>query len=135
MRERRVHGTDIRPTELAFGGASLGNLYTVTSDPTRFDDGGFVVPGDLRREWDFSRSGVMRSVEASLGRLGDDHIDILYLHDPDASGIPDAALAGAAALIELREEGVVSAVRIGSNSAVAVGMRSAAQVRDNIALL
>lgn len=180
MRERLIHGTDVLLTELAFGGASLGNLYTVTSDadavasvdqawasgiryfdtaphyglglserrlgaalagftrseyvlstkvgrlivpnenPTDLDDNGFAVPGDLRREWDFSRDGVLRSVEASLERLGTDYIDILYLHDPDASGIPDAAATGAAALIELRDQGVVRAVGIGSNSADAV---------------
>ncbi|TBN57677.1 aldo/keto reductase [Glaciihabitans arcticus] len=180
MRDRLVHGTDIRLTEIAFGGASLGNLYSVTSDedaaasvaqawesgiryfdtaphyglglserrlgaalsshargdyvisskvgrlivpnenPTEFDDDGFIVPGDLRREWDFTRDGVLRSVEASLARLDTDYIDILYLHDPDASEIPDAAATGAAALIELRDQGVVRAVGIGSNSASAV---------------
>jgi len=180
MRDRLVHGTDVRLTELAFGGASLGNLYSETSDadaaasiaaawecgiryfdtaphyglglserrlgsllgayprdeyvistkvgrlivpnenPTEFDDDGFIVPGDQRRQWDFTRDGVLRSVEASLARLGTDYIDILYLHDPDASGIPDAATTGAAALIELRDQGVVRAVGIGSNSAEAV---------------
>jgi D-threo-aldose 1-dehydrogenase len=180
MRERLIRGTDVRLTELAFGGASLGNLYTPTSEedavasveqawasgiryfdtaphyglglserrlgavlaghprgeyvistkvgrllvpnesPTPLDDQGFVVPGDLRREWDFSRDGVLRSVEASLERLGTDYIDILYLHDPDLSGVEDAAVTGAAALLALREQGVVRAVGIGSNSAAAV---------------
>ena len=180
MRDRLVHGTDVRLSEIAFGGASLGNLYSVTSEadaaasvreawgcgiryfdtaphyglglserrlgsllaeyprgeyvistkvgrlivpnerPTEFDDDGFIVPGDQRREWDFSRDGVLRSVEESLARLGTDYIDVLYLHDPDASGIPDAATTGAAALIELRDQGVVRAVGIGSNSADAV---------------
>jgi len=180
MRDRLVHGTDVRLSEIAFGGASLGNLYSVTSEadaaasvreawgcgiryfdtaphyglglserrlgsllaeyprdeyvistkvgrlivpnerPTEFDDDGFIVPGDQRREWDFTRDGVLRSVEESLARLGTDYIDVLYLHDPDASGIPDAATTGTAALIELRDQGVVRAVGIGSNSAEAV---------------
>ena len=47
------------------------------------DGHGFDVPADPRREWDFSRDGILRSVEASLERMGLDRIDILYLHDPD----------------------------------------------------
>src|SRR4249919_3953953 len=34
------------------------------------DDDGFVVPGTHRRVWDFSRDGILRSLGASLGRLG-----------------------------------------------------------------
>ncbi|MDF2442649.1 MAG: D-threo-aldose 1-dehydrogenase [Subtercola sp.] len=98
----------------------VGRLLVPAENPTGFDTEGFVVPGDLRREWDFSRDGVLRSVEASLERLGTDYIDILYLHDPDTSGIDDAMATGAAALVELREQGVVRAVGIGSNSAAAV---------------
>ena len=61
------------------------------------DDDGFVVPAASRREWDFSRDGILRSVDASLERLGLDDVDILYLHDPDdhwdeasTTGIDDA---------------------------------------------
>ncbi|MFK9326094.1 aldo/keto reductase, partial [Escherichia coli] len=70
--------------------------------------------------WDFSRDGILRSLESSLERLGTDHVDIVYLHDPDESEIPGAAEQGAEALISLRDEGVVRAVGIGSNSALAV---------------
>lgn len=180
MRERTIVGTKVAVTELAFGGASLGNLYKETTEadaasavqaawkcgiryfdtaphyglglserrlgralaeyprgdfvvstkvgriivpnenPTRWDDQNFRVPGTLRREWDFSRDGILRSIEASLERLGIDHIDIVYLHDPDVSGIPGAAFEGAATLLELRDEGVVRAVGIGSNDASAI---------------
>ena len=40
-------------------------------------------PGTHRRVWDFSRDGVLRSLEESLQRLGLDAVDIVYLHDPD----------------------------------------------------
>ena len=180
MRERPVAGTGLRLSELGFGAAGLGNLYSETTDadaaaavaqayesgiryfdtaphyglglserrlgtaiagfprgelvisskvgrllvpnenPAEWDDQGFAVPGDLRREWDFSYDGVMRSVESSLRRLGTDYLDILFLHDPDLSGIDDAVATGAAALTRLRDEGVVTAVGIGSNSATAV---------------
>lgn len=98
----------------------VGRLLVPQEAPTERDDAMFEVPGAFRRQWDFSRDGVLRSIESSLDRLGTDRLDVVYLHDPDESGIPDAAEKGAAALIELRDEGVVSAVGIGSNSADAV---------------
>lgn len=180
MLKRAVVGTPLELTEIGFGAASIGNLYSATSDedaqaavqaawesgiryfdtaphyglglserrlgaalsghprdeyvistkvgrlivpredPLEWDDDGFAVPGDLGRQWDFSRDGILRSVEASLQRTGLDRFDILYLHDPDRSGIPDAASMGARTLIELRDAGVVTAVGIGSNDARAV---------------
>ena len=81
---------------------------------------GSMVPGDVVRQWDFSRDGILRSIEASLRRLRTDHVDVLYLHDPDLSGIDGAAELGTKTLIELRDEGVARAVGIGSNSSAAV---------------
>ncbi|MDI5976969.1 aldo/keto reductase [Amycolatopsis magusensis] len=82
----------------------------------RRDDQGFDVPATYRRVWDFSRDGVRRSLEESLGRLGLDRVDIVYVHDPDAhfAAALDEALP---ALIELREEGVLGAVGVGMNQA------------------
>ncbi|ONI66338.1 hypothetical protein CSIV_01575 [Microbacterium sp. CSI-V] len=97
----------------------VGRLLVPRDDPEP-SDGMFHVRGDHRRVWDFSRDGILRSLESSLERLATDHVDIVYLHDPDESGIPGAAEQGAEALISLREEGVVRAVGIGSNSATAV---------------
>src|SRR5205823_1228443 len=37
----------------------------------------------VRPVFDYSRDGVLRSVEESLSRLGLDRIDILFIHDPD----------------------------------------------------
>ena len=78
------------------------------------DDDGFVVPATHRREFDFSRDGVLRSVEGSLERLGLDDIDILYLHDPDDHW-REASTTGMSALIELRDQGVVRAIGAGMN--------------------
>ena len=61
----------------------VGRLLEPNPEPTAFDDDGFVVPGDIRRVWDFSRDGVRRSLDDSLRRLGMDHVDIVYAHDPD----------------------------------------------------
>ncbi|PNW10872.1 aldo/keto reductase [Microbacterium testaceum] len=79
------------------------------------DDDGFDVPRDVVRRWDFSRDGVLRSVEDSLRRTGLDRFDILYLHDPD-DHFEQASTEGIGALIELRDQGVVSAVGAGMNA-------------------
>ncbi|WP_157244598.1 aldo/keto reductase [Nonomuraea typhae] len=75
---------------------------------------GFVVPDDRHAEWDFSRDGVLRSLEESLTRLGTDHVDILLIHDPDRHW-PQALDEGFAALAELRSQGVVKAIGVGMN--------------------
>lgn len=80
-----------------------------TSDPS-----GFLVPADVRREWDFSRDGILRSLESSLLRTGLDRIDVVYLHDPD-DHFEAASTTGVEALIELRDQGVISAIGAGMN--------------------
>lgn len=73
--------------------------------------------------YDYSFDAVRRSVEASLGRLGLDRIDILLCHDIDTwthgdaqPGIFETARRGALpALRELREQGVVRAIGLGVN--------------------
>ena len=78
-------------------------------DPDLFD-----VPAATRRVWDFSRDGVLRSLEASLGRTGLDRVDVVYLHDPDDH--EEQAFAEAVpTLVELREQGVVRAIGAGMN--------------------
>ena len=79
------------------------------TDPDIFD-----VPAATRREWDFSRDGVLRSLEASLERTGLDRVDVVYLHDPDDH--EEQAFAEAVpALVELRDQGVVGAIGAGMN--------------------
>src|SRR5665647_291995 len=80
----------------------------------QLDDDGFAVPADRRRVWDFSRDGILRSIEGTLERLGTDRLDIVYLHDPDEHW-ESASTTGIAALIELRDQGVVGAVGAGMN--------------------
>jgi D-threo-aldose 1-dehydrogenase len=84
-----------------------------TGDP---DPEGFAVPATHRRVWDYSRDGVLRSVEASLDRLGLDRIDLVLIHDPDdhARAAFDEA---APALSQLRSEGVIRAYGAGMNQA------------------
>ncbi|MEV5610710.1 aldo/keto reductase [Streptomyces sp. NPDC052225] len=77
---------------------------------------GFAVPATHRRVWDFSASGVRRSIEESLGRLGLDRIDIAYLHDPDDHA--EQAFGEAYPELErMRAEGLVDAIGAGMNQA------------------
>ncbi|MER5211885.1 aldo/keto reductase [Streptomyces sp. NPDC002838] len=77
---------------------------------------GFAVPATHRRVWDFSADGVRRTLEASLERLGLDHVDVVYLHDPDDHA-EQAFREGYRALEKLRSEGVVGAIGAGMNQA------------------
>jgi D-threo-aldose 1-dehydrogenase len=75
---------------------------------------GFDVPDDWLRVVDFSADGVRRSIENSLERLGMDRIDIALVHDPQLD--LDAAVGESVpALLDLRDQGVVSAVGVGAN--------------------
>lgn len=73
---------------------------------------------------DYSYDGAMRSLEHSLLRLGRASVDILYIHDADAwtHGPVEGpkryaeAMAGAyRALDDLRRQGVVRAIGVGTN--------------------
>ncbi|VXB86467.1 D-threo-aldose 1-dehydrogenase [Arthrobacter sp. 9V] len=83
------------------------------------DPEGFDVPATKRRVWDFSETGIRRSIEDSLERLGLDHVDIAYLHDPDVHDLHAGISQGLPALEKLRSEGVVRAIGVGINSAEA----------------
>ncbi|MFC0532678.1 aldo/keto reductase [Phytohabitans kaempferiae] len=79
----------------------------------RRDTEGFAVPADHRRVWDLSADGVRRSLDESLARLGLERVDVVLLHDPEEHMA--AAVAEAyPALHELRAQGVVRAIGVGS---------------------
>jgi len=68
--------------------------------------------------YDYSRDGVLRSLEGSLKRLGTDHVEVVLVHDPDADTVDHEqdALAGAfTTLQELRSQGVIKAFGAGMN--------------------
>ena len=77
---------------------------------------GFYGAPRLSRVRDYSRDGVLASLEASLTRLGLDRIDIALIHDPDDHAAE--ALDGAfRVLAELRAAGVIRAIGVGMNQA------------------
>jgi D-threo-aldose 1-dehydrogenase len=174
MQSRTITGTDVRLTELGFGGAPIGNLYREITDEEveqalaaawdvgiRYFDTAphyglglserrlgqglqgrpreefvvsskvgrllvpnedrkgrdpdlFAVPDDLRRVRDYSRDGVLRSLEDTLERMGLDRIDVVYVHDADEYW-REAAEQAMPALAELRDAGVVGAIGAGMN--------------------
>ncbi|MDQ1584270.1 MAG: D-threo-aldose 1-dehydrogenase [Microbacteriaceae bacterium] len=74
----------------------------------------FDVPATSRRRFDYSRDGILRSVEDSLNRLGLDRIDVIFVHDPDE--FEREALDGAfPALEELRSQGMIRSYGAGMN--------------------
>jgi D-threo-aldose 1-dehydrogenase len=113
--ERLGRALSPMPRDTFLLSSKVGRLLVDSPETAdRLDDDGFVVPARKRRVWDFSRDGILRSVEESLMRLGIDRLDIAYLHDPDDHW-DVASSSGVAALIELREQGVVGAVGAGMN--------------------
>jgi D-threo-aldose 1-dehydrogenase len=77
---------------------------------------GFYGTPPLTRIRDYSRDGVRRSLDESLGRLGLDRVDIALIHDPD-DFMGQAADEAYPALAELRAQGVVRAIGAGMNAA------------------
>ncbi len=74
----------------------------------------FHVPDDLRRVWDFSEEGIRASIAESQERLGLEHIDLLYLHDPERHDLELALTEALPALEQVRAEGIVGAIGVGS---------------------
>ncbi|MDA0770310.1 MAG: hypothetical protein BZY79_06255 [SAR202 cluster bacterium Casp-Chloro-G4] len=92
--------------------SKVGRLLNPT-DETQTDDIYVNLP-PMEVAFDFSRDGVLRSIEDSLKRLELDRIDIVFIHDPDdfhAQAVSEAFPA----LAELRSQGVIKAIGAGMN--------------------
>ncbi|MDQ3856160.1 MAG: aldo/keto reductase [Chloroflexota bacterium] len=75
---------------------------------------GRLVRGDGALVADYSRDGVLWSLEASLKRLRLDRIDILHIHDAD-NHYEQALNETLPALADLRGQGVIRAIGAGMN--------------------
>ncbi len=82
----------------------------------------------FRAVFDYSRDGVLRSIEGTLKRLGTDHVDMLAICDPDEalhfapgedpyarSRFHEAMARAYPVLEQLRSEGIVKAIGVGIN--------------------
>jgi D-threo-aldose 1-dehydrogenase len=117
LSERRLgNALRHRPRDEYVISTKVGRLLRPASPPYGSDPDGFAVPADHVREFDYSADGVRRSLEASLGRLGLDRVDIALIHDPDDHG-EQAFREAYPALEKLRGEGVVRAIGAGMNQA------------------
>lgn len=116
LSERRLGAAFAALQRDAFVISSKVGRVLVPSDGDGTDPEGFAVPATHRRVWDFSREGILRSLDESLQRLGLDRLDIVYLHDPDTH-LPQVLESGYPALDELRAEGAVTAIGAGMNDA------------------
>jgi D-threo-aldose 1-dehydrogenase len=85
---------------------------------------GFVGAHSCAVDYDYSRDGILSSVETSLKRTGLDRFDILYVHDigtyshgeeGNASHMRAFTGSGIAAMNELRDSGVIKGWGIGVN--------------------
>lgn len=109
--ERLGRGLRGYPRDAFVVSSKVGRLLRADRD---CDPGIFRVPRGQAPQFDYSRDGVLRSIEESLNRLGLDRLDVVLVHDPDDH--EREALEGAfPALLELRDEGVVRAIGSGMN--------------------
>ncbi|TXR55204.1 aldo/keto reductase [Quadrisphaera setariae] len=117
LSERRLgEALSGRPRDEFVVSSKVGRLLRPRDVPLERDDDGFDVPGDLGRVRDYSRDGVLRSVEETLERTGLDRIDVVYVHDPDSDDeLGQTVTEALPALVELRDQGVVGAVGAGMN--------------------
>jgi D-threo-aldose 1-dehydrogenase len=103
----------------------VGRLLEVCRPEERTGIGKFFDTPSRREIYDYSYDGVMRSLDASLERLGVDGVDILFVHDVDvfthkSEAVRDAHVktlmkGGYKALTKLRDEKVIKAFGAGVN--------------------
>jgi D-threo-aldose 1-dehydrogenase len=65
---------------------------------------------------DFSRDGILRSIEDSLERLGIERLDIVHIHDPD-DHFEQALDEAYPTLDKLRAEGTIGGIGVGMSQA------------------
>lgn len=84
-------------------------LYWPDGRPYFFDTPEGVFP-----YYDYTRDGMLWGLERSLERLGLDRVDYVHMHDPD-DHIRAAIDVVFPALAELRAQGVIGAIGVGTN--------------------
>ena len=126
LSETRLNGfLRAKPRDSYVLSTKIGRLLQLCPPAQKTRPQAFFETPSRREVFDYSRDGVLRSIEFSLERLGVDHIDVVYAHDVDVftHGTPEAADArikefmsgGYRALVELREQGAIKAFGAGVN--------------------
>jgi D-threo-aldose 1-dehydrogenase len=101
-----------RPRDEFVISSKVGRLLVPRQRPTGRGVDAFDVVDDAHLDLDYSRDGVLRSIEASLRRTGLDRLDMVFVHDP-VDHWPQAADEAMPALADLRDQGVVGAIGAG----------------------
>ena len=83
--------------------------------------------------FDYTPKGVRRSLEESLSRLRLESVDMLYIHDPD-NHLDQAIDEAYPELSKIRDEGLVTSIGVGTNSAK-VGARFLRETDIDIAMV
>lgn len=104
-----------RPRDQFIVSTKVGRRLVPASGPVEGVAGFHGTPA-LSRVRDYSRDGVLRTVEDSLCRLRLDRLDIVLIHDPE-DYLTETVDAAYPALAELRSKGVVGAIGAGMNFA------------------
>jgi D-threo-aldose 1-dehydrogenase len=86
-----------------------------SSPSTGLIDGQWALDRALPWVHDYTRDGVLASLEGSLSRLQRDHVDIVYIHDPDEN-LDQVERESAPALARLRDDGIISAFGVGTSN-------------------
>ncbi len=94
--------------------SKVGRLLVPNTHPTGRDSEGFAVADELSRERDYSRNGVLRSIDATLARTGLDRLDVVFVHDPEDHW-QEAVEEAIPTLADLRSQGVLRAIGVGMN--------------------
>ena len=104
--------------------SKVGRLLTPSPSPNPpREQHGYVDGLAFVQHWDFSRSGIRKSLEDSLERLGLDRLDAVYIHDIDEvthgtnfnsvmHQVMDEALP---ILSQLKQEGLLTHIGLGVN--------------------
>lgn len=111
--ERLGAGLRGKPRDSYVLSSKVGRII-YEADTPEADGEGFDFVSTRRRRWDFSRDGVLRSIEDSLRRIGTDRLDVVFVHDPD-DHFAEAMETAFPTLVELRDQGVIGAIGAGMN--------------------
>jgi D-threo-aldose 1-dehydrogenase len=112
------------PREALTISSKVGRLLTPDASTPRAQHG-FVDILPFRQHWDYSASGIRRSVEDSLQRLGLARLDAVFIHDCDRACHGDAYPAVVAQVVadaipelqRMKREGLLQAIGLGVNDA------------------
>lgn len=123
LSEHRVGaGLRHRPRASFVLASKVGRLLRPNEGAARAQHG-YVDVLPFNQHWDYSASGIRRSVEDSLQRLGLARLDVAHVHDMDAATHGDRAPAVLRQVLEetlpalraLQDEGLVGAIGMGTN--------------------